>query len=144
MQAVQHLHGLRNLHSKKNHQRRLSTSTQRTTLPKNYMFTDKDKFINSKENRNAIRERYGEEMTVWANSLQQEQKPTQNSQQGDEYLNNAPVIESGRKFLEQLRAQGKNAELSLRLQSAIQSGNTSEVENILKQNNVAISSPPAS
>ena len=108
------------------------------------MFTDKDKFINSKENRNAIRERYGEEMTVWANSLQQEQKPTQNSQQGDEYLNNAPVIESGRKFLEQLRAQGKNAELSLRLQSAIQSGNTSEVENILKQNNVAISSPPAS
>lgn len=113
------------------------------------MFTDKGKFQNTPENRDAIRQNYSNEFSAWAiaqlQQNQQQSQPTQpattQTQQGNEYLNNAPIIETADKFLAQLRTKGNDNKTLLELQEARNSGDIAKIENILKQHNVPISSP---
>ena len=128
------------------------------------MFEDDGTFVNTTRNQAAIRKRYGDEFTKFAETYtspvettaQEQPAQSQTSQQpkaqaqstpqktqspapnkpGNKYLRNAPVIEAGNKFLEELNATGKkeNTATAVQLLTAIQSGDTAEVENILKQN----------
>ena len=114
------------------------------------MFTDVDRvstFQNTPENRNAVIERYGEELSKFIQDNSAETQPVTNTsnvkQIDNPYQRNAAIKSTANNFLEQLRAEGdqnKGATL-FQLQNALNKGNFAEVENILKQNNVAISQP---
>ncbi|MBQ6006595.1 MAG: hypothetical protein IJL14_10165 [Selenomonadaceae bacterium] len=101
-------------------------------------------FQNTPENREAIIERYGEELNEFIQNNQPAQTQTQAQPQP---VNNKPsrpeIKAAANRFLEVLRANNSsaNAKIGLRLNNALQSNNFVEVENILKQNGVAISAP---
>lgn len=127
------------------------------------MFNDDGTFNNTKENRDAIREHYGDDLSQFiANTFDaaetpQEQQPAQaqNTQQGkpqpkqtqqpaqsaannkaNALLRNNDVIQAGNKFLEELRSTGKqeNANTAFELQAAIQQGDVAAIKDILKAN----------
>ncbi|MBQ6298641.1 MAG: glucosaminidase domain-containing protein [Selenomonadaceae bacterium] len=118
------------------------------------MFDDKDAFQSTPENRNAVIERYGEELSKFIQDNSAPETQTQSTTQPatntsnvvqteNPYQRNAAIKSTANNFLEQLRAEGdqnKGATL-FKLQNALNKGNFAEVENILKQNNVAIPQP---
>ena len=122
-----------------------------------------DEFQNTPENRAAIAERYGDELTQFAQAFtptlsqatEQAQpvsvsapRPQAQPAAGgtaNKYIRNNDVIQAGNNFLEELRAKGTQADMAttVRLQAAISNGDTATVENILKANNrpVAVQQP---
>ena len=122
-----------------------------------------DEFQNTPENRAAIAERYGDELTQFAQAFtptlsqatEQAQpvsvsapRPQAQPAAGgtaNKYIRNNDVIQAGNNFLEELRAKGTQADMAttVRLQAAISNGDTATVESILKANNrpVAVQQP---
>ena len=70
-------------------------------------------------------------------SLKQEEPPKQQDKTS-KYLNNAPEIVAGNRFLEELREKGNQPETTLKLTAAINSGDVATVKDILKANNVSV------
>ena len=119
------------------------------------MFDDNSVFQNTQANREALAQRYGDALNTFFQNNLQEQAQTDSpkkesktetkgkSKKEKPYDRNAAVIGKGREFLDELmkNADATSKENAWKLNSAIQSNDIAAVENILKQNNVAIPEP---
>lgn len=119
------------------------------------LFDDNSVFQNTQANREALAQRYGDAINTFFQNNLQEQAQTDSpqkesktetkgkSKQEKPYDRNAAVISKGREFLDELmkNADATSKENAWKLNSAIQSNDVAAVENILKQNNVAIPEP---
>ncbi|MBQ7493634.1 MAG: glucosaminidase domain-containing protein, partial [Selenomonadaceae bacterium] len=112
----------------------------------NAMFDDDSKFQDTPENRQAITTRYGDELDAFVQKNSQtppQQKPPETkgkAKQENPYDRNTALIQTGRKYLDELLKKGDepSRKTAWTLNSAIQNNDLAKVENILKQNNVAI------
>ncbi len=116
----------------------------------NAMFDDDSKFQDTPENRQAIATRYGDELNAFVQKNSQtppRQKPAETkgkAKQESQYDRNTALIQTGRKYLDELLKKGDepSRKTAWTLNSAIQNNDLAKVENILKQNNVAIPEQP--
>ncbi|MBQ3451212.1 MAG: hypothetical protein IJG32_02980, partial [Selenomonadaceae bacterium] len=116
----------------------------------NAMFDDDSKFQDTPENRQAITTRYGDELDAFVQKNSQtppQQKPPETkgkAKQENPYDRNTALIQTGRKYLDELLKKGDepSRKTAWTLNSAIQNNDLAKVENILKQNNVAIPEQP--
>lgn len=117
------------------------------------MFDDNSVFQNTQANREALAQRYGDALnTFFQNNLQEQTQPDSQQEEPETkgkskkekpYDRNATVIGKGREFLNELmkKADATSKENAWKLNSAIQNNDVAGVENILKQNNVAVPEP---
>lgn len=113
---------------------------------------DGNSFVNTEENRKALYDRYGDELSDFVTGNISQTNPEQSSispatrgktvsaPQGDY---KQQVRAAGRKFLEELNktADKSKAETAIKLLGALSQNKTAEIENILKTNGIAITAP---
>lgn len=113
------------------------------------LFNEAGEFQNTEANRAALRERYGAEITPWANEILKQESPaqpaaparTQSSpkpRQGAPKVANEDILTATDNFLERLRTDRPNDKTLLELEEARRAGDVAKMESILRQNNVEI------
>ena len=117
------------------------------------MFDDNSVFQNTQANREALAQRYGDDLNAFfrENSREQAQPDSQSkppeakgkTKQEKPFDRDAAIIGKGREFLDELmkKADATGKENAWKLNSAIQNNDIAAVEDILKQNNVTIPEP---
>lgn len=110
-------------------------------------------FQDTPENRQAVLDRYGDELINYIQSNSQSEQPTQpqtpktQTSQTQQSVppkdKNQAIVQEGRRFLEELHQSNdqSKAQVAFQLQDALNKGNFSEVEKILNDNGRAIQQP---
>lgn len=110
-------------------------------------FKTNGEFINTPENRKAVREKFGDDsITEWANNQNtvqttnpetQQSSPEAKVKQGNNQDRTNSILRAGEDLVDKLVKDGEKAD-AIGLRNAIQKGDISTVENVLRENGIAV------